>query len=205
MKNSKIAKKLLPLLVLPFASSTMAATESFNVGFTTLPEITVTEIQAMAFGSVLKLSAASACTLTANGTNTVTPAESKSIEAQAGTPGLLADDCAGGAAGTVGIYEITALQGSDVNITVTGETNANIQFEPIGYAMDFDGTTGADAVTVVSEAGGTVPITAPATAEFNATVSPGVLRLIMGGTITNQTTLLADTAVTANVTVDVVY
>lgn len=206
MKLLNTSKKLLPLLLLPLASTVDAKIQPLDVSFTVLPEITVTEVRAMNFGSVLKLAAAATCTLTANVTNMEGPSLTKSDVAAAGTPGLLAGTCAGGDAGTVGVYEITAIQGSDVNITVTGETNADISFAPAGYAVDFGGTLGGgdDTPTLVPNNTSTA-ITVPATAEFNANVNPGVLRLVLGGTITNQRTLVADTAVSAGLTVDVVY
>jgi hypothetical protein len=202
MNNFKMSKKLLPLMLLPFANMASATTEQFTVGFTTLPAITIGPVTAMAFGQVLKLPNGSVCTMLAGGTHFLGTAsvEKSGTPAAGGTPGAMAGSCAGGDDGTLGVYEVAGLAGTDVTLTLLGETNVDIQFEPVGYTWDFNNNayidldnTGSDTYQIADGSDGT------------ATVTPGVSRIILGGTITNQRVLLAGDNVTANFTIDVNY
>lgn len=202
MNNFKMSKKLLPLMLLPFANIASATTEQFTVGFTTLPAITIGPITAMDFGQVLKLPNGSVCTMAADEVNTLGTAsvEKSGTPAANGNPGQMSGSCTGGADGTLGVYEVAGLAGTDVTLTLLGETNADIQFEPIGYTWDFNAgayvkldETGSDTYQIADGGDGT------------ATVTPGVSRVILGGTITNQRVLLAGDNVTADFTIDVNY
>lgn len=211
MKKINYAKTLLPVALLPLASAVQAKVQSVGIEFTTLPEITIVESRALSYGNVLALSAAAACAMTVDSGNTVGPALDKSSIAAAGTPGALGTGCgASGTPGTPGIYLITGIQGSELTVEINGSTNADLAFVPSGYVVDFDtdanggDATGDDAATNITN-GTPVDVYAPTTGEFSGTVQPGVVGLVVGGTVTNQRALLADTTVTADFTVDVIY
>jgi hypothetical protein len=210
MKSTKLLKVGLPFALLPLAVAVQAKIEPVDISFTTLPEITITQDRAMDFGSVLSLTPSDNCVMTVNAANNVGAALDKSSLAQAGTPGTLTGDCVTTTPGTPGIYFINTIQGSEVEVTLTGSTNADISFAPAGYVVDFDsnddgGDSTADDVATVIGTGTAVDVYAPTTGEFSATVSPGTIGLVLGGEIINQRALLAEAAVTADFTVDVIY
>jgi hypothetical protein len=214
MKKSNLSKTLgiTGLAMLPLASFVHAEVASVSVGFTTLPEITIAEQQQMSFGSVLSLTPADDCTMTVNSTNKVAASLDKSSLAGTGSPGALTGDCVTTTDGTPGVYYITAIQGSNVQVTLTGSTNTDISFAPAGYVVDFDNDSNAgdtdsddEAKTIDDDVNNDVAVYAPTTGEFSATVSPGVIGLVLGGEIVNQQALLADTPVTATFDVEVIY
>jgi hypothetical protein len=203
MKTFKMSKKLLPILLLPLANVVIAKTEPFSVGFTTLPEIGINLVTAMDFGAVLKLGSTATCQMLANATNTLGTAsvEKAGTSALNGLAASLAGTCAGGDAGTLGVYEVTGLAGNAVTIILTGETNTDIQFEPAGYTWNFNGgayLTLDDSVTGVG-------MQLAAGSDGTANVTPGLSRLILGGTITNQRALTAGETVSANFDISVNY
>jgi hypothetical protein len=204
MKNFKMSKKLLPLMLLPLADFASAASEPFSVGFTTLPEISITPITNMAFGPVLKLGSTDICEMLADAANNL---GSTSIEKSAGSgtpggnPGQMAQTCAGQADGVLGVYEVTGLSGTTVTIILAGETNADIQFEPAGYTWDFL----SDAYKDLDDTNAGVTSQLADGADANADITPGIARLILGGSITNQRALTAGDSVSASFDISVNY
>lgn len=211
MKN--LSKKLLVTALAGVAfASTAAQTINPTVGFTTLPDITLNEIQAINFGNVLKLSQNATCTMAlgtdASGTDdhvfdaaTIraaaadVPAPSNAV-----TPGTYTDDCATGATGTgtPGLYEIVAEAGTDVTVILTGIDSTELGYAAAGYGISAGGGE-----LPITDGGAGQTFTTPTSA--TATSTAGVLRVAVGGTLTNLVKLDPDTSYSASLQIDVNY
>lgn len=210
------SKKIIAGLFAGVAFSSVADTTiTPTVGFTTLPDITLSEIDAINFGTVLKLSANATCTFLMDGTThgvaaaTIRAATADMTNAAGiGLPGTLTGDCATGVtfdAPTIaskgiqyGLYEIVAEAGTDVTVVLTGINSTELAFEPSGYGI----AAGGSEVVLDDSLGGNA-ITTPSAA--TATSTAGVVRIALGGTITNNVKLDPDQSYTAGLQIDVNY
>jgi hypothetical protein len=213
MKNLNALKKATPILLMAAIAPAMATDVNVPLNFTTLPVITITEIQALDFGPVLTLSAAADCSM---GTNDVggTPltfaleggdpdkaAYTNTALTQALT-GLLSGTCAGAANGDVGIYEITSFKDADITVSVTAGTPTDIAFSPVGYVTDLDeagGNFSREVLFVGTDAD------VNASTLLTAFSQIGTNRAIIGGEIINQVGLNAGTPYSTDFNLNVVY
>lgn len=212
MKNLNTFKKASPLLLLSAMAPAMATDVNVPINFTTLPVISIAEIRPLDFGAVLSLTAADTCTMSTSGGTLLTSAQEGVNSANATTftsttlaqnsVGLLSGNCAGGADGAVGIYEITSFQDADITVTVTTGTTTDIAFTPIGYVTNLDESGGVFARTALSVG---VDALVNASTALTAFSLAGTNRAIVGGTITNQVGLAAGAPYATDFNLNVVY
>jgi hypothetical protein len=209
MKNFNIFKKASPLLLLSAMAPAMATDVSVPLNFTTLPVISITPIRPLDFGAVLSLTAADTCTMSTIAGTALTSAQegaNSNIAAFGNVAqvavGELSGNCAGGADGNVGIYEITSFQDADITVSVTTGTATDIAFTPIGFVTNLNesGTTFTRETLNVA-----TPALVNASAALSAFAVAGTNRAIVGGTITNQVGLTAGAAVATDFNLNVVY
>jgi hypothetical protein len=205
MKNFNMKKAFLLLAATGLTVGSVKAAEiEASLTFTTLPEITISEIRAVSFGSVLSLTNGALCDMdTATGTETLTDAQAGSDDGI--TAGTLTGACDTSVNGTVGIYEITSFAGADITVTLSAGTASEIDFTPDGHVIDYstgDGTATAAAVDT------DVDVTASATGDTEVAAGDILTaknRVLVGGTIQNTQALTADESYTATFNIDVVY
>lgn len=224
MQPKRMKHLLLPVAIASALTTTnlTAATASYSVGFTTVPDIGITQVQAMSFGSVLELSSGSTCAMAISdhaGANyvgdTIMKLASTGVEATSATAAVLSgtgcDAVSGTNKGTIGVYEIQGIAGGTVNVTVsniTGGTNFNYtasgcvgNYNNAGNGDTCIAITGGTAqAAVIASAGDTVGNTSPA-----GIPSPGATRLALAGSITSTRTLTAGQTVTESFLVTVTY
>jgi hypothetical protein len=210
MKNI-IKKTILSLMVLG-TTNAIADTGTYTFSFTTVPALTVAETQAIDFGQALALSNGSACTMLMDETSHF-PASSVDYFSASnianGTPGqFAASTCAtsaAGTSGTYGIYTITGLLNSEIQVTVTGdaEVAANgIDFDADGYVVDYN-NGGANTREAVNDGvAATLHLAGGADSTYT---TPGTTHLLLGGTINNLRDLTLGEPLTAGFVVDVTY
>jgi hypothetical protein len=211
MKNLNTFKKASSLLLLSAMAPAMATDVNVPINFTTLPVISIAEIRPLDFGAVLSLTAADTCTMSTSGGTLLTSAQ-EGVNSTSATfttttlaqnsVGLLSGNCAGGADGAVGIYEITSFQDADITVTVTTGTTTDIAFTPIGYVTNLDESGGVFARTNLSVG---VDALVNASTALTAFSLAGTNRAIVGGTITNQIGLNAGAPYATDFNLNVVY
>jgi len=191
----KNLQKALPLLILPLAYGANASDVTASLTFETLPVITIVETTPMDFGQVLSLAQAATCSLSATvGTVIVEADDGTAVTTPAG--GDLGTGCSG--EGQPGVYTITSVASADIQVSVVAGAATQISFDPIGVVIDL-GTSARDTLNT------TTPAAVQASATLNAYTAAGTNRVIMGGTIVNQTTLTSGTAYTTTFDLNVVY
>ena len=202
-----------------------AASEPFGVGFTTVPDITLLPVAAMDLGTGIFLPTGSVCDLAvsddagtgyAGDTVMKLARGSGSEEPQDVAYQLLGGtntDCAnaGTVDGTAGLYEITAVPGGTVKVTVNSVTGGTFfNFVVAGCIGHYDGSGNGDdclAITPgtpvnirVADSGDTVGNTGT----FGA-IASGKTLIAVGGVLTTAATHGSDTSMTENFTIDVTY
>jgi hypothetical protein len=223
MQLSKYIKLTAAITVVSCTLSTtvQAATASYAVGFTTVPDVSIVQLVAMDFGTGLLLSAGATCTMT-NGTtegsadfigNTAMRlADATATLAPAGSNAVLSGTaCTGGGSGTVGLYEVSGAAGALVQVSVnsiTGGTNFN--FTPAGCISSYDGNSDGDTCATITPKTDVQVQTAAAADQLTNTGTPGApavgkTYIAVGGDLIVSTTLSAGTTYTEQFTIDVTY
>lgn len=202
-----------------------ADSQTFGVGFTTVPDITLTSVTPMDLGEGIFLPTGSACDLGVSAHGGTGYAGDTTMKLARGTGneeaedvgyqilGAASTDCAqaGTATGTAGFYEITAVPGGTVKVTVSNVTGGTFfNFVVAGCIGDYDGSGDGDdclAITPgtpvdvrVADSGDTVGNTGTSGA-----VTPGKTLIAVGGVLTTAATHTSDTDMTENFNIDVTY
>jgi len=207
MQLFKISKLLVPCaLMISVISLDASAADSTNysVAFTTVPDITITQNQAMDFGVGLQLTAGINCTLslTDQGTPATYPGDTamKMAGSAADTEGANVGDLAGtgcdtvAKGGTYGLYEISGVNGGTVKVTVNpNTTGTDFTFVPTGCVAIYDGAGNGDTCTAFTSG---VALNTVRIADLADTVgntgggipAPGKTLIAVGGTITTAST-----------------
>jgi len=203
-----------------------AATANFDITVSTLPDVVLSQVQALDYGANMFVTALGTCTM-----NAVQPGEGALMQYQSGTTEgatassnfgtLTGGGCVNGTeVATPGVYKIAGLAGTTVNITINGVSNADFGFNPnSGCIVNFDG--GATLLDSQDSCDAFVPgaITStdlPAvTATEEGSAAPGFvvsaagaaeLHFTVGGTVTiGAVDLSANTNYVQQFPVDVVY
>ncbi|MCP5080029.1 MAG: hypothetical protein GY951_18535 [Psychromonas sp.] len=223
MQQFKISKLLISCALVSSVISvnTLAEDANFDVGFTTVPEITITQTQQMDFGTGLGLASGVTCimALTGDGTAATYPGD-VALKTAKGTPlaaGANVGDISGtgcatlAAGGTYGLYEITGVAGGSINVTVNNNTTGtDFTFVATGcvanYVASSDGDscdtfTPGSALTVrIADAGDTVGNTAG-----SGIPSPGNVLIAVGGTILTTSVHTAGQSLSEDFVIDVTY
>jgi hypothetical protein len=214
MKKLNKLTKCTPLLFLTVMGTTMATDVSVPLTFTTLPAITIDEIQPLAFGDVLSLTQADTCTMSTSAGTELTPAQegadgtsaalwSGGGVATAQDAGGLTGACDGDVNGQVGIYEIVSGVDANITVTISSGTATDISFVPAGYVTDaVEGTSFTRETIVFGAANG---VTVNATAALSPFSPAGTNRAVIGGVITNFVALSAGLPYATDFNLNVVY
>ncbi len=205
MKNivSRLFMKASTLFIIAFVAinTTNAATGSFSVGFTTVPDITILEVQPLTFGTTMFITNGGSCTMDASSPLAATMQSDATTALTGANFGDVAGSgcvtTAAGASGNQGgYYRLTGLSGSDVKITINPATNADFAFTPdSGCINDHDGASAAaDSDTCLAFASG-VQLTATLAnaTETGLNQVDTQLMIAVGGTITINQALTSAT------------
>lgn len=207
-----------------------AATQNFGVGFTTVPDITLTPVTALDLGTGIFLPSGSKCDIGVT-SDTVAAGvaypgdvnmkiargtvvnEGAKYQVLGGAAANASDDCAGAgtATGTAGFYEITAVPGGSVKVNVTNVTGGTFfNFAVTGCVANYNGAGNGDSCTAVTPG---TPITIRVadngdtvgnTGTFGA-IASGKSLIALGGTLTTIATHTSNTDMTENMTITVTY
>jgi hypothetical protein len=220
-KKTLLASALIAMSGL--STSTLAADGTFGLNFTTVPDVSISQVIGLNFGDDLQLATGSTCTLAVDASSTNTPSSAAGLldvsgDITEGTDFQLRSgncDSTSTSDGIVGKYVINGAEGVTVSITVnpiiTG-SGGNFAFSPQGVASNYaaaaDDTFVALAPGVGQTATADVRLHSSADADQGGTSSPfpGQSFLFIGGTLTADTQLTAGTVYAASTfVVDVTY
>ena len=174
-------------------SSTAANAAVFNASasFRTIADITITEVQALSFGTAVTGKAGTDCTLAA----VITPATPAAVvDPNATTTGA---GCPSTSDAAVGSYTLVGASGSTVTLLMATSTDADFSFAPAGDYSDQESGGGADIVT-------TYFADSPTNVVLNGTAGKTGM-LAVGGTLSILNDLAASTSFAVAYDVSVVY
>jgi len=224
MQQFKISKLLVSCAVIASAASLTvnAASTNYDVGFNTVPDIAITQVTAMDFGSGLGLASGITCAMVATDDGTATDyvgdvimglARATPLAAGANVGNLSGAGCtaSAGLQGTPGLYEISGVAGGTVNVTINNITaGTDFNYAADGCIGNYEGnsdldscvtfTAGTPAAVVLAAGGDTVGITAG-----SGLPTVGVTRISLAGAITTTATHAAGAALIEQFTIDVTY
>ncbi len=223
MQLFKISKSLVSCALVSSVISvnTLAADADFDVGFTTVPEITLTQSQQLDFGVGLGLASGVTCIMAL--TEDTTPASypgdvalktARAVPLAAGAnvgdiSGTGCANLAGG--GTYGLYEITGVAGGSVKVTVNNNTTGTdftfaaagcvANYVALGNGDSCDAFTPGSPLTVrVADASDTV-----GNAGGSGIPAPGKTLIAVGGTILTTSVHTAGQDLSEDFIIDVTY
>lgn len=221
--KTKIAL-LLGAVCIGASGAANAATANFNITVNTIPDVTLSQVQALSYGTSMFVTAGGTCLMNAAQPGNATPTgllmqyqtSTNPIAAGASFGLLSGSGCVNNAAIspniTPGIYKITGISGGSVRITISGVTGTDFNFSPnSGCIVNYDGTIADDSCTSFVPGVQTTRRLAngtenTATAPQGTPAVAGELVFIVGGTVTiGGTDLTANQAYTQNFPVTVIY
>ena len=216
-KKFSPARSLASIVLIVASGASYAATESFNVTVTTLPDVVLSQKQALSFGANMFVTAGGTCLMNATvpGEGTLMQYQDTGSAAAASFGALTGLGCVNGTA-TPGVYKIKGLGSTNVTITIDGVVGADFNFSPnSGCIVNFDNSAAAadsqdscDAFVPGTPKTTKLPA-ATATEEGSGApgyVVEGELVFSVGGTVTiGGTDLTPNTAYTESFPVNVVY
>ncbi|MBC3766763.1 hypothetical protein [Neptunicella marina] len=201
------------------SGSAMANTQQYDVKFKTVPDVGLTPLTAIDFGSGMKLNSGSVCTMqVANATGAFYPGNSRlkiasgAADAEGATYGELAGTGCSYTTltGTPGVYQITGVPGSTVKITLQSVSGTSFDFAPAGCASNYDGSSDGDSCTalltdtqasvVLATSGDTVGNSAG-----SGTITSGSSIIVVGGDVTSNINFTTSQLYTETYTIDVTY
>lgn len=214
MKFNKITKAL---CITSIIASPMALADNIDAGisFTTVPDVSIIPLQALAFGGGMPLTLNDTCKLLVSTTDA--PAETDAgISSSAGAAATLTfetrtGECDTAITGTAGIYEVSGGEGVPVKITLNSLTGTNFDFDPTGVVGDYDGANGANGDAFADLVADTeLEVNLANTNDVTNAVAGGApqagkTKIFVGGTLTASTSLAAGTTYTETFTIDVTY
>lgn len=211
MKFNTITKILCVVGIVASPLSLAKQTDA-GISFTTVPDVSIIQLQALAYGSDMTLGLNDTCILAVNSTDAPSEADAGISNSGAGSSGsyLTRSGGCGGAAGTVtaGIYEVSGGAGVPVKITLNTLTGTNFNFAPTGTVGTY-GTPDSDTfVNLVADGEATATLASVASvtgAVSGGTPQAGKTKVFVGGTLTASTALSAGTTYTETFTIDVTY
>jgi hypothetical protein len=232
--KTKLALKI-GAVILGAAIASSVSADPFTATITTIDDVTITEVNALTFGSNVFTAASTSCTMLtsggAAGVNepgaTLMQYDTTADQLQGSEYGALTGDGCVNAPGsdtavTPGVWAITGATGGTVNILVSqvAQVGGDFTFAPSGGCyVEYDGNTVNDQDRCVTLLPGTVyttPLSLGAgdddvggggAGAFEGTIaSAGVLRFTLGGVISiGATGLTAETDYDLAFQVDVTY
>lgn len=193
---------------------TLANQTDAGISFTTVPDVSIIQLQALAFGGDMTLALNDTCTLlvtAAVGPSEVDAGISDTGAAVAGTFEDRTGSCDNANQGTAGIYEVSGGAGVPVKITVNTLTGTNFNFTPTGAIGSYDGLNGANGDSfqdITADTEHTVNlanVNDVTNAVLGGAPQAGKTKIFVGGTLTASTALTAGTPYTETFTIDVTY
>jgi hypothetical protein len=219
MKNINFKKSVMVCaLSLGSISAANAATGTFDVGFRTITDVTITENQAISFGATLFSASGGVCDMLASA-GTVDDTDLNivrdvPITGGASTAGAVSGagciDTAVGASGNqLGIYTVAGIAGAAVKVTINEVLGAEFNYSPNqGCIGTYDGADDGDTCTSFFP-GTTVNSSlldiGNDTDPADGAASDGSLKIVLGGTVTLTADLASDTNYTQQFTIDATY
>lgn len=201
------SKLALTIGVLLFAASNSSSAASLtpNVKVTTRDDVTLSQVQAMSFGSNLFIAAGGVCLMDADTPGDVV-GQANGLTTQANYGELSGTGCADGNIATPGVYKIAGTAASTVTVTVT-PLNANGAFTYVpnnGCVVVYNNTAGANETCTALSASPIVTALAGALDNGSAVAGEGIV--VIGGTVTiGGAPLTASTGYTDSFSLNVVY
>ena len=210
------------IAAISLSTSAIAASTSYDVGFSTVPDIALIQKTAMDFGSGLGLASGSICamaisddataaTYVGDGTMGLASTGGDTVGANFGDLSGVGCIITAGDKGTPGLYEISGVPGGTVNVTVNNITSGTaFNFTASGCVGTYNGAGNGDNCTAFTP-GTPLPVTLANAADTVGNTagagipSPGITRISVGGTITSAQTNTPGTLLTEAFTIDVTY
>jgi len=201
MLKNKVYKSLASTALLAATMTANAKVESFNVGFVTIQDLSITQQQGLSFGQNVIGKAGTSCTiytaLTGTGTALVVAAD-----VDDGIEGTGCLTQGGGSTPTAvstfaGLYHITGAASQSVNVTVASTSTADFDFSPSGKLVTQGTAFTAGSTSLFADS--------PASATLGTTGNAG-LSLILGGSLTvGAADLSANTPYSGSFDITAVY
>lgn len=211
-KRLCVAAAVMTLLA---ASVANGASLSADITASTLPDVTLVEVQPLNFGTTMYVTANGTCTMNAS-----IPGESAQMQyeddggATATNFGKLSGTGCINSTGTPGIYRIEGAAGINVTITINGlSPGTDFAFTPAGCIVTYNGAGGGvssgdtcDSFVVGANISKLLPGNSEESAGGPGHTQAGELVFTIGGTVTiGGTDLTADQGYNGDFTVDVTY
>lgn len=202
MKNIGYCKTLLATAIIGTSATVWAATSSFTVAFTTVQDLQINQNNALSFGTanVFGLNGTS-CTLTtavaaASSANTGVIANSDIEDSLSSGDGGCIAVTSDTSNNLSGVYEITGVAGQTANVTVSSVTGGtDFDFQPSGFMVPNDTTTDFSS-----------PVSIIADNSVSLTIGDnGSIVVVVGGVVTINQDLTANTAYSASFDITATY
>lgn len=212
--------KIAVLAALPLSASTFAADAQFTGTFSTIKNVTISEITPMVING-LQPASGSVCTMATPDASTAFPGETVmkiantaaayTLNPAAGSGAMSGAGCSSAIPGVVGIYEIDGAEGATVSITLANTTAVGgLAFNAVGCVSDYDGNPDGDVCTPVAANTTTNGIRLASAGDTTVSAGQGLpvvgkAMLALGGQVTSSIGLTAATPYTVPFDVVVTY
>ena len=208
---------MLGVAYLGASATAYAASQSFDITATTVPDVSLSEVTPLNYGTTMFVTAGGTCLMqaTSPGSDLADMQWPNNTGVAAANYGdLSGSGCVNGlGTGTPGIYKVTGVAGAAVKITITGFTGTDFNFSPnSGCIVTYNGDNTDDADTCESFIPGvqeTVNLAAAAETDTSGSTNSAVaaeLVFTVGGTVTvGAVDLSPNTAYAEAFSVNVVY
>jgi len=224
MQPNKLSKLLLPCAIAAslISANVLANSTTYTVGFTTVPDISITSVTPMDFGAGLGLGATASCALNFSNTTGDTDYPGDvilNLATSAGAAGSTAGELTGtgceasaGLTGTFGVYEVSGVAGGTVNVTINDITaGVDFNYASAGCIGTYDNGADGDSCTSIAASGSPQSVILATSGDTvgnsvgSGIPAPGVTRILLAGAITATQTHTAGQALSENFTIDVTY
>jgi hypothetical protein len=178
--------------------SVHAKTVPFGVGFVTIVDLEVTQVNAISFGQNIIGRAGTNCTMVSNVANVIANTALASITGLM-EDGISGDGCitqaSNGTNNFTGVYQVKGATSQAVNITVGSIAGADFNFSPTGKVANVVGGLAASGSTIFAD-----------TPQLISTDTAGLVAVAVAGTITiGAVDLTANTPYSANFDLTATY
>lgn len=217
--KSKIAL-VIGALYLGVSGASNAATGTYDITVTTLPDVSITESKTVDFFSNIFTTAGKSCTIQVSSATAFQPGDtlmqldiSGTTPATAGTDfqKLAGDGCIAGTVAQAGVYKITGATGANVSITLgDATTSADWSFTPdqnvsVSYGAATPTQDDDSLVYVTPNTPTSLRLAAAGDAGGDGTAVDKELMLVLGGTLSINNALSPSTTYNDTFSITVVY